>query len=293
MGDHAETPHDRNPNRTRDNLELLRFSLRSLSRYAPWVGRVYLVTCRPQLPAWLDPEASNLTIVHHDQIIDAEVLPTFNSFAILSHLYRIEGLSDRFLYFEDDMLLGNRTLPSDFIAADGRIKVYPRLGRTAPPSERDSDLASPWNASLAFSNMLLDEAFGPARRRTVNHVPLLIDKSAWAAMWQRWPGEFQRTAASRFRAKYNVVPEYLYLYYLLHTGQARRQPFWRSYTTSFYHGLENNPLIGYWGRAMIRLLRPRLITLNDNFDASPNPVVVRAMRRFLEARYPEKSPFER
>ena len=124
LGDHAETPHDRNPNRTRDNLELLRFSLRSLSRYAPWVGRVYLVTCRPQLPAWLDPEASNLTIVHHDQIIDAEVLPTFNSFAILSHLYRIEGLSDRFLYFEDDMLLGNRTLPSDFIAAPAPVRDW-------------------------------------------------------------------------------------------------------------------------------------------------------------------------
>jgi hypothetical protein len=44
---------------------------------------------------------------------------------------------------------------------------------------------------------------------------------------------------------------------------------------------------------MIRLLRPKLIACNDNFDESPNPAVVRAMRRFLEARYPEKSAFER
>ncbi|MDP6708566.1 MAG: stealth conserved region 3 domain-containing protein [Alphaproteobacteria bacterium] len=290
---YAETPHDLNPNRTRDNLELLRFSLRSLVRHASWVRRVYLVTCRPQVPGWLDPSAAGLTVVHHDQIMDAALLPTFNSFAILSHLHRIEGLSERFLYFEDDMLLGNRVDPSDFVDAEGLIKVYPRAEWTAAPSERDSATTSPWNAALAHSNHLLDAAFGPARRRTVNHVPLLVDKAAWRAMQARWTEDLAHTAASRFRAKYNVAPEFLYLYYLLGAGQARLQSFRRTYTTCFYHGLENSRLFALYGRAMIRLLRPKLIALNDNFDATPNPAVVAAMRRFLEARYPEKSPFER
>jgi hypothetical protein len=36
---YAKTKHDSDPARTRDNLDTLRFSLRSLQRYAPWVNR--------------------------------------------------------------------------------------------------------------------------------------------------------------------------------------------------------------------------------------------------------------
>ncbi len=290
---YAGTSHDLNPNRTRDNLDILKYSLRALHRFAPWVRHIYLVTCRPQVPAWLDRRNERLTLVHHDEIIPAERLPTFNSFAIISHLDRIDSLSERFLYFEDDMLLGNHLALTDLIDGEGRIKVFPRLEWTAVPKRMDSDVDSPWNASLAYTNSLLDEKFGPARRQTVNHVPLLIDKVAWRAMLAEWPDAVARTRQSRFRAKYNIVPEYLYPYYMLQTGQASRASIWRTYTTSFYHALENSRLIALFGRTVIRLLRPKLIALNDGFNQTPNAKVVSAIRQFLQERYPDKSAFER
>src|SRR5262245_45524529 len=93
---HASNRHDLNPNRTRDNLELLRFSLRSLAAFVPWARRVYLVSCRPQVPAWLNTD--RITVVHHDAFIPREHLPTFNSFAIVSNLHRIPNVARRFVY---------------------------------------------------------------------------------------------------------------------------------------------------------------------------------------------------
>lgn len=289
---YADTAHDLNPNRTRDNVDVLKYNLRSLTRHVPWVRHVYLVTCRPQVPSWLNREHPGLTLIHHDAFMPAEILPTFNSFAILTNLPRIEGLSDRFLYVEDDMLFG-RPVPRRFFEADdGRIRVFQRLGRTCPPGKRHSDRLSPWNTSLAHSNYLLDEAFGAARRRSVNHVPFMVDREIWSEMMARWPEDFAHTMASRFRAKYNVVPEYMYLYYALLTGRGVAVPLAETYRTTFYNSLENNRPVTAWGRFGIRNLRPMTVALNDGFGAHPNPRIVARTRQFLEELFPDPSPFE-
>ena len=289
---YADTAHDLNPNRTRDNVDVLKYNLRSLARYLPWVRRVYLVTCRPQVPKWLNRDHPGLSVVHHDAFMPADILPTFNSFAILSHLPRIEGLSPRFLYVEDDMFFGRPVERRFFETADGRIRIHRRLGRTRSPAKRGSDRLSPWNTALAHSNHLLDAAFGASRRRSVNHVPFLIDRAIWQEMTARWPEDFARTAASRFRAKYNVVPEYMYLYYALLTGRGEAVPFGETYRRTFYSSLENNPLVTAWARFAIRTLRPVTVALNDGFGEHPNPRIVARTRRFLDELFPDPSPFE-
>jgi len=289
---YAQTGHDRNPNRTRDNLDMLKYGLRSLAAYAPWIGRVFLVTARPQVPAWLAAGRPGLAIIHHDELMPAEQLPTFNSFAIVSALHRIPGLSRRFLYFEDDMLLARPLGLDHFVDGDGRIRVLCRFRTSRPARLRGSERLSPWNAALAASNHLLDEAFGPRRRPEVGHRPLLIDRAYWEEMERRWPEPFALIRASRFRAPGNVAPEHLYPHYLLATGRARAVSAFRSFRIAYYHGLQNVLPWSWWCLAVTRLLRPSTIALNDGFGARPNPRVVALARRFLERRYPVKSPFE-
>jgi hypothetical protein len=289
---YASTVHDRNPNRTRDNLELLKYGLRSLAAYAPWVRRVFLVTSAPQVPAWLAAGQPGLAIVHHDRIMAPEDLPTFNSFAIVAALHRIPGLSRRFLYFEDDMLLAAPAAPAHFADADGTLRVYCRIRTSPPAAARPPDRVSPWNAALAYSNHLLDQAFGPRRRHEVGHGPLLIDRDHWDEMERRWPEPFARTRQSRFRAPGNVAPEYLYPHFLLGTGRARAIPPWRSVRVAYYHELQNVLAWSWWCLAAAQLLRPTTIALNDGFGAEPNPRVVALAKRFLERRFPVKSAFE-
>jgi hypothetical protein len=81
-----------------------------------------------QVPAAIDrrrAELDNIRIVDHREIFRGyeRLLPTFNSLAIESMLWRIEGLADRFLYFNDDMMLVASVEPTDFFSIDGKVKL--------------------------------------------------------------------------------------------------------------------------------------------------------------------------
>lgn len=66
----------------------LRYSLRSLEMYAPWVRHVYVVT-NGQIPSWLDMDNPRMSLVTHDDIFPDKVdLPSFSSPAIESHIHR-------------------------------------------------------------------------------------------------------------------------------------------------------------------------------------------------------------
>lgn len=95
------------------DLGTLKFVLRSIDMYAPWVNKVFLIT-EGHLPAWLNREASRLVIVKHDDFIPQKYLPTFNSNTIELNIHRIKELSDNFVLFNDDTVLNKITTPEDF-----------------------------------------------------------------------------------------------------------------------------------------------------------------------------------
>ncbi len=100
----------------------LKYSLRSVEMYAPWINHIYIVTDN-QHPEWLDTNHPKITIINHEDIIPAEYLPLFNSAAIESFLHNINGLSEHFLYANDDMMFGRPVEPSHFFHSDGEPKV--------------------------------------------------------------------------------------------------------------------------------------------------------------------------
>jgi hypothetical protein len=83
---------ERSANRSRwEDREELRYSLRSLALYAPWIRNIYIVT-DDQVPGWLSKECDRVTIVDHREIFpDSDALPTFNSHAIEANLHRISA----------------------------------------------------------------------------------------------------------------------------------------------------------------------------------------------------------
>eukprot|EP01028_Stygiella_incarcerata_P010817 TRINITY_DN581_c0_g2_i1.p1 TRINITY_DN581_c0_g2~~TRINITY_DN581_c0_g2_i1.p1 ORF type:complete len:1327 (-),score=320.26 TRINITY_DN581_c0_g2_i1:960-4940(-) len=121
---HGSKGDDRvDPNRFRDNNELL-FSLRSIEKHAPWVRKIFLVT-NGQVPSWLDSSHPRVQVVTHEEIfVNKSHLPTFSSPAIESHLHRIPGLSDEFLYLNDDIMFGQDVWPDDFRTFSKGYKVF-------------------------------------------------------------------------------------------------------------------------------------------------------------------------
>lgn len=93
--------------------DLLRFWFRGVEKFAPWVNKIHFVTYG-HLPKWLNTEHEKINIVNHKDFIPEEYLPTFNSHTIELNFHRIKGLSEQFVYFNDDMFLINHVKKEDF-----------------------------------------------------------------------------------------------------------------------------------------------------------------------------------
>uniref|UniRef100_A0A8C6IL88 N-acetylglucosamine-1-phosphotransferase subunits alpha/beta n=1 Tax=Mus spicilegus TaxID=10103 RepID=A0A8C6IL88_MUSSI len=119
----SKQDEDVSASRFEDNEEL-RYSLRSIERHAPWVRNIFIVT-NGQIPSWLNLDNPRVTIVTHQDIFqNLSHLPTFSSPAIESHIHRIEGLSQKFIYLNDDVMFGKDVWPDDFYSHSKGQKVY-------------------------------------------------------------------------------------------------------------------------------------------------------------------------
>lgn len=95
------------------NWENLRYWFRGVEKFAPWVNKIHFITCG-QIPNWLNTNAPKLHVVKHTDYIPHEYLPTFSSCPIALNLHRIEGLSEHFVFFDDDMFLIDKVGPEKF-----------------------------------------------------------------------------------------------------------------------------------------------------------------------------------
>lgn len=121
----AEADSD-SANRYRD-WGLLPYWFRAVEKFAPWVRKIHFVTWG-HVPAFLNLDAPKLHVVRHDEFIPKEYLPTFSSHTIEINIHRIPGLSEHFVYFNDDMFLLRPMEPEDFFR-DGLPCTY---GREVP-----------------------------------------------------------------------------------------------------------------------------------------------------------------
>ena len=100
------------------NNDELKYSLRSVERYAPWIRKIFIVTDN-QTPEWLDIGNPKIKIIDHKDILPHESLPCFNSGLIEHFLHRIPNLSEHFLFSNDDTFFNKAVLPTTFFATDG------------------------------------------------------------------------------------------------------------------------------------------------------------------------------
>lgn len=178
----------------------LRYSMRSLHLFAPWVRRIHVVTAG-QVPAWLDTDHPQVTLVDHRDILPADALPTFNSHAIETALHRIPDLAEHFVYLNDDFLLGRPVGPEAFFSPAGLPATF--LGRQVVGLDDQPDapayLRAAWN-----NRRLLQEAFGVTITHHLAHAPYPLRRSVLEELEQRFPAELAATARAPFRSDTDV-----------------------------------------------------------------------------------------
>ena len=98
----------------------------SIVKYAPFIRKIFIVTDKqsPNLDSVKHiVSKEKIKIVDHEEIFrdNIEFLPTFNIRSIDALLFKIKDLSEKFIYFNDDMFLVKKTNPEDWFVGDKAV----------------------------------------------------------------------------------------------------------------------------------------------------------------------------
>ncbi len=146
----------------------LKYWFRGVEKFAPWVRNIYFVT-DDQKPEWLNIYHPKLKWVKHTDFIPKEYLPTFNCHTIEWNLHRIEGLSDNFVYFNDDVFLIDKTSPDDFFK-NGLPCDLPCLGPLYPNGFFSRMLFN--NIELENKHFSLQNSINSNKLKWIKHQPI-------------------------------------------------------------------------------------------------------------------------
>jgi hypothetical protein len=202
-------------------IDELKYALRSVYLFAPWVRRIFIVTDSAK-PAWL-ADHPGVTFVRSEEFFtDPAGLPTHNSQAVESQLQHIPGLSEHFLYSNDDMFFGRPVQPGMFFSPGGITKFIEASTRIGL-GDNDSDRSGFENSARVNRRLLMDR-FGRLITRHLEHAATPLRKSVLLELEREFAEDFHRTQLSRFRSSTDIsVTNSLYHYYAQMTARAVQQ----------------------------------------------------------------------
>ncbi|MCH5222993.1 MAG: Stealth CR1 domain-containing protein [Muribaculaceae bacterium] len=284
----------------------LRYWFRGVEKFAPWVRKIHFITTG-QVPEWLDTANPKLNLVAHKDFIPEKFLPTFNSTVIERYMYRIPGLSDRFVYFNDDFYIIRPTPPQRFfqngLPCDiavfqynpGWSQWYKKLKNNIRLINRNFDKKEvmdkwrdKWFSPLYGSKVRMNRVLRPYGKFITLRVPHNAQpylKSTFDEVWKAEGEELTRTSNFRFRDSKDYSPE------LFRTWQICEGNF-TPYNT--YNDTKMFPLMVRPKQAIkaIRTQEYSLICLNDNVNIKNYEQLMEEIRAAFESVLPEKSSFE-
>ncbi len=164
-------------------------------------------------------QSPRIHIVYHEDIMPKKFLPTFNSRAIEMYLHRIPGLSDYFIYGNDDMFPLSPLKESDFFRPCDGIAGHMLPCQHMNEKPLPDKLNNFQQACLAGLNFVA-EPFGHHYTNTLlrsGHTVAPICKSSCLALWERGAKEIEGSV-TRFRLAQNFN-QYIYAWYQHFTGQ--------------------------------------------------------------------------
>lgn len=176
-----------------DNGEIL-YCLHGIRRHLPWIRKIFLVTDQ-QCPQFLDETArANLSIeiIDHATIFEGyeSNLPTFNSVSIETMLHRIPGLSDKHIYFNDDVIPIRASRVEDFFV-DGKVVIRGRLSSTG---------VIPYESPRVLGTLLRAAGMLSRKERSAHLVPQMR-----AARLAGFRGTFFRSAHAPHAARVSTL----------------------------------------------------------------------------------------
>lgn len=268
----------------------LKYSIRSIFQYAPWVNHIYIVT-NGQIPKWLDTSCSKISVIPHSEIIDPEFLPTFNSHVIESSLYKIPGLSEHYIYFNDDVMLTKELAPSHFFTSSGLGKLFITNSRLPNVQKNSKDTPTQWASKNCRELLYKKTGFWAEAMFAHTFHPQL--KSVHETIESIWGDSLNICRKNRFRDITDMnAATFLHHHFALITGKAIA-----TRTRCIYFNIRSPQAAQHYKTLLTKKgtdYSPHSICLNDHTSGNKNVLqnYEEKLQDFLERYYPNPSGAE-
>ncbi|MBE5999864.1 MAG: capsule biosynthesis protein CapK [Sarcina sp.] len=289
---------------------LLPYWFRCIEKNAPWVRNVYFVTWG-HIPAWLNVNHPKLKIIKHTDYIPNKYLPTFSSHAIELNLHRIPGLSEHFVYFNDDMYLIRQVRPEFFfknnlpcdcavinpIAPANKNCIANLMTTTTGVinenfSKRQSIRKNPdkWINMRYFPLVLLNLMFIPWGRFVglyESHLPTSMLKSTYEEVWKKEYDLLDHTCKHRFRDFKTDVNQWIMKEWQIASGRFSPRSIRAGKRFAVYNVDDAEKCA-----EIIEKQKAPMVCINDHITGSDYLEAAKVIRSAFEKKYSVKSSFE-
>ena len=289
--------------------ENLHYWFRGVEKFAPWARKIHFITWG-HLPKWLNKEHPKLNIVYHSDYIEKKYLPVFNARPIELCLHKIKDLSERFIFFNDDMFVINKINPSYFFRKNlprdvaildvirGEERGYLDLNNINIINKHfkkrksiNNNFLKWFNIKYGFYNLRNAALFAwPDFTGFFNpHLPQPYLKQIFCEVWRSEREQLEQTESFKFREKYLSVNHFLFRNWQIakgafHPNRIRKKSFVMVKPNNYIEISKN-----------IQKQKFRIICMNDhssinkaNFEVIKN-TIKEAFNKIL----PNKSSFEK
>jgi hypothetical protein len=210
------------------------FNIASILKYVPFCRNIYVVTDQ-QRPAFIDEfaeqglcAADKIRVVDHQEIFAgyAQYLPTFNTRSIESMLWNIQGLSDYFIYLNDDFFFNAPAKIEDFLE-NHKIVTYGHWQSNFALKLKlkyrqflQRQTGKPVQPKHMIAQMLSADVLGMNRFFEIHHYPHIIDRNILKDYLLAHPERLETQIKFRFRSVEQINPVTLMNHLKIQADQA-------------------------------------------------------------------------
>ncbi len=269
-----------------DNNDELKYSLRSVEKYIPWVRKIFIIT-DSQIPDFINPNHPKIHFINHSDIIPKQYLPTFNSVVIEYFIHNIPDLSEKFLLASDDCFVNANLTPNFFFKEN-----LPIIRMMFTPLQRiEFSVKKLLNIRINSYRLSIENAYKLISKKYHKHftssshhnIDAYLKSDYKKTATEIFKNELDNVCLNRFRSK-SDIQRILFSYDALSRKKGHLK----------YVNREESCRIRVQKREFDKYLtryNPKLFCLNDTDHASDEDR--KFIVPFLENLFPNKSEFEK
>jgi len=289
------------------DMDNLQYWFRSVEKFTPWVNKIYFVTWG-HIPEWLNINNEKIVVVKHSDFIPKEYLPTFNSNVIDLNLYRIKGLSQYFVYFNDDTFITDFMSPNDFFKNGmpceeyGEMPILPYGSAFSYTMLNNACIINKYyNKRKIYKKnwrKLINFKYGLVNVKTFlslpyekfigfysSHLPISFLKSYYEKLWSMEFDKCDSTSRNRFRTKQDITTYIIKQFQILDNCFYPRKS---KYGKLFIISNNNKKIIN-----AIKKKKYKMICINDQNEHVDFEKAKKEINASFEILLPNKCSFEK